>query len=50
VANWYALNAIVSIFCNSKNPQGSCLVREAPLSNLTMIIVIDLLVIGVCGI
>jgi hypothetical protein len=50
VANRYALDAIVPVYYNPKNPQESCLEREAPLSNLTMIIGIVLLVIAACGV
>jgi hypothetical protein len=50
VANRYALNAIVPVYYNPKNPQESCLEREAPLSNLTLIIGVVLLVIAACGV
>jgi uncharacterized membrane protein len=50
VANRYALNAIVPVYYNPRNPQESCLEREALLSNLIMIIGIVLLVIAACGV
>jgi Protein of unknown function (DUF3592) len=49
VANQYAVGVIVPIYYNPANPQESCLEREAPLSNLTTIIGIILLVITACG-
>lgn len=50
VANRFAVNAIVPIYYNPSNPWESCLEREAPLSNLTMIIGIVLLSIAACGV
>jgi hypothetical protein len=50
VAAHYAQGATVPIFYNPKTPQESCLERQAPLSNLTMIIGIVLLVIAACGV
>jgi hypothetical protein len=50
VENRYALNATVPVFYNPRNPQESCLEREAPLSNLTMVIGIVLLIIAACGV
>jgi hypothetical protein len=46
----YAVGRIVPVYYNPKNPQESCLEREAPLSNLTLIIGITLLVIAACGV
>lgn len=46
----YAVDAVVPVYYNPANPQESCLEREAPLSNLTLIIGIVLLSIclGFC--
>jgi hypothetical protein len=49
VSNRYAVGVIVPVYYNPANPQESCLERETPLSNLTTIIGILLLVIAACG-
>jgi hypothetical protein len=49
VAKRYAPGAVVPVYYNPQNPQESCLEREAPLSSLTMIIGIILLVIAACS-
>jgi len=50
VANRYAVGAVVPVYYNPQNPQESCLEREAPLSNLTLVIGIILLSIAACGV